>query len=310
MAIDVCINVLFKPLQTALALFSLLRHSGRHIDRIYFHEENKNPPDMHAPLKRLLRDQLECTTLPQYINWHEPVDPSRLGDTAYRHSIRYQWGWERTDKDFLLLIHNDVQFHADIVPPMLAALTGTGEGGDEGAIAVGDIGNCGVCPAHHAAICTKETYWDVRPSHAYLMRLYDRMPPGKNVHPYNEDFPEAFRAAPWPLPHCRVNEWCMLIDMRAARAATAPLGPAMPLGAMASCGRHILDTGARWFRDVSLMGHRCRHFPLAGYMTHRFGHKAMLDEDRYQADELAALKALKKDFRNAWFGVTPTGPSA
>ena len=41
--VSVAINVIGKPIQTALTLLSLVRHCGRHIDKIYFIEENFQP---------------------------------------------------------------------------------------------------------------------------------------------------------------------------------------------------------------------------------------------------------------------------
>ncbi len=38
--VDCVINVCQKPFQTALTLYSLLKHSSQHIDRIFFIEEN------------------------------------------------------------------------------------------------------------------------------------------------------------------------------------------------------------------------------------------------------------------------------
>ena len=41
--VDVAINVYGKPMQTAVALLTLLQHSGQHIGRIWFIEERKQP---------------------------------------------------------------------------------------------------------------------------------------------------------------------------------------------------------------------------------------------------------------------------
>ena len=46
--VDVAINVFGKPAQTALTLFSLLAHSGRWIDRIYFVEERDSINTVYA----------------------------------------------------------------------------------------------------------------------------------------------------------------------------------------------------------------------------------------------------------------------
>lgn len=293
MPIDVFINVLFKPLQTALALLSLLRHSGERLGRVFFIEEPPNHPGQHdallALLHRRLGERLVHYRPAHYLSWHTPADPARLADEAYRLSIRYQYGWERSTADLALIIHNDIEVFGDIASALAANL------GDH--LAIGQIGGCLFCPAHWAGKCTPDTYLSFRPSRAYLLRLYERMPEGRNLHPYNRSLPEEFTPHPWPLPHCRVNEWCLLVNLREARPLTAPLGPAMPLGAMARCGDEIMDTGVRWFRDISLLGRTCRNYPVQDHLTHHpGGHKAMNDFAAYEAGEARAAATLARDY--------------
>lgn len=38
------------------------------------------------------------------------------------------------------------------------------------------------------------------------------------------------------IPECRVNEWCMLVDIDKARPATQPYGKAAPVGALFASG--------------------------------------------------------------------------
>ena len=42
--VDVAINVYGKPYQTLATLKTLMLHSGKHIDKIYFIQESKQPP--------------------------------------------------------------------------------------------------------------------------------------------------------------------------------------------------------------------------------------------------------------------------
>lgn len=136
--IDVLINVCGKPYQTALALLTLERACGRHIDRIYFVEENTKHRDVdihtghHGFVLDRLRDKISYLQ-PEIWNYCFALEPERLADTTYRHAIRYQWGWESTDKDYVLVIHNDAHFHGDVVGAML---DGIGEH-----IAIGHIGS-------------------------------------------------------------------------------------------------------------------------------------------------------------------------
>ena len=120
--VDCAINVFGKPYQTALALLSLLRHSGAHIDTVYFIIEPNSAGNFDPLIARL--PKVVCYTPRDWL-WTNPVDPRRLGDDGYRLSIRYQYAWERSDKRYLFTTHNDCIYIRDIVGAMLAALYGT-----------------------------------------------------------------------------------------------------------------------------------------------------------------------------------------
>lgn len=314
--VDCIINVFGKPCQTALTLFSLLKHSGRHIDKIYFIEEkgdtNKGEGatqvgDMDfivrmgnndALLGKLVEmGKLEYFNPPHWL-WMEPVKREWLADESYRLSQRYQYGWERSDKDFVFITHNDCIYRGDIVGALLGGI------GDN--IAAGHVGQCWNCPASWSGKCNSDKYWDYRPPLEELKRLYHNIEPpaGLRKRPYHlPEFHEQFQKNPWPLPECRVNEWCALINLKEARGITSPLGPAVPFGAhevgtydKAKGGVWILDTAVQWFRDMSLMGRRCRNFPIYDYMEHVTGSSSMRTVDRYMANETKALEILEKEF--------------
>ena len=297
--VDVLINVCGKVYQTALALATLVRESGEHIDRIYFVEENTRlrnvtmPGGHHEWIRQRLGDRIEYLVPPQ---WHYcfELEPQRLADESYRHSIRYQYGWESTDKDHVLIIHNDAVFHADVVGPMLEAM------GDH--IAIGPVGQCWYCPAAFRGLCGPETYMDYRPTYEELRDLYrtTEAPEGALMRAYHLPRLHAmFRGQPWPLPECRVNEWCALVDMRKARDITVPHGRVTPFGAILNVGKQILDVGCQWFREVHVRGFTCAHFDVYRYMHHDVpptGQPTMLDQERNQARELAALERLRREF--------------
>lgn len=314
--VDCIINVFGKPCRTALTLFSLLKHSGRHIDKIYFIEEKPvtgkdnaavsvgnmdfiigmgTQDSLLARLRNMVR--LEYYTPPHWL-WLEPLRRELLRDETYRMCLRYQYGWEKSDKDFVFVTHNDCVYHGDVVGALLGVV--------EDHIAAGHVGQCWNCPASWAGKCNSDTYWDYRPPLAELEQLYHNVapPPGLRKRPYHlPEFHPQFRKRPWPLPECRVNEWCCLINMKIARGLTYPRGPAVPFGAhevgtldIANKGIWILDTAVQWFRDISLMGCRCRNFPIYDYMEHAGGSRSMRTVELYMADENRALKRLEKEF--------------
>ncbi|GFK94250.1 hypothetical protein NNJEOMEG_02092 [Fundidesulfovibrio magnetotacticus] len=291
--IDVAINVLGKPYQTTLTLVSLLRHSWKHIDRIYLAEEAANSPGQSEGLsyvKEKLRAKLTVFN-PRYCHWIRSVDPEKLADDDVRLAVRYQYAWEHSDKDRLLVIHNDCHFRGDVVGAMLEAM------GD--AVAIGDVGACMGCPAHYAGKCGKGRHLDYRPGLEELTALYaahDYSGP-HHVSPMHESlFNEKFRSHPWPLPPCRVNEWCALVDLKAARPLTMPLGSGSPLGAITAMGEYALDTGAEWFHDMHVLGLRAAHFPVEEYLLHGCGHHSMLDPGVYRANEEKARTLLRREY--------------
>jgi len=134
--VDCAINAFGKPYQTALALLSLLRHSGQHIDTVYFITEPSSAGDNAALLARLPK---VVRYAPRHWLWSNPVDERRLDDEDYRLSIRYQYAWERSDKRHLFITHNDCVYTGDIIGAMRERI---GE-----AVAIGRVGMCWNCPA-------------------------------------------------------------------------------------------------------------------------------------------------------------------
>lgn len=299
--VDVLINVFGKPLQTALALLSLLHHCGARIDKIYFHEppatsefEKRN----HAPLLEYLREKIVYFA-PRYWLGRDPTDEKRLSaDEEYRLSIRYQYGWERTDKRHVLLVHNDIEVTGDILGELLANI-GT-------ATAIGEIGQCWWCPAGQNALCSSERYTEFKPTYHQLMYIYNHNMDYTNRRAYNLGLRAEFLDNPWPLPECRVNEWCVLVDMDKAKPATQPFGPATPLGCFIASGVKIgenwdenvnLDTGVQWFRDLNHMGHTFADYPVEKHIVHdRKGSVALGSPEIYVRNEMAAKAKLKEKF--------------
>lgn len=305
--IDVCINVLGKPYQTALSLLSLMRHSGRWIDRIWFVHDNAQATTHLG--RQFILDLLPNIERfePDDWRWINHADFSRMDDASYRHSLRYQYGWEKTDKDWLLLVHNDVNVTGDAVGLLLNAIGGH--------VAAGQIGMCWHCPAHHHGLCAPERYLAYRPDLKEFLAL--AADPGGKVltDVVNYMVCPQLRRKPWPLPTCRVNEWCALVNMAAARPLTMPLGEAHPFGAYVFDGilkeppenqdykefvTHlgvVYDIGVAWFRDMHHRGRTCAHVDLSGVLDHWWGVRTRYDPQLYLKNELRARRILEADYR-------------
>ncbi len=298
--IDVLINVFSKPWQTALSLLSLLKHSSQHIDKIYFHEERATSEferKNHKNLLNFLQDRIVYFN-PTYWLSSETTDESRLVEEEYRLSMRYQYGMENSDKKYVLLIHNDIEVVGDIVGELLAGIGS--------ATAIGELGQCWWCPAGQMGYCTQHNYREFKPKYHQLMYIYNKNMDYQKRRAYNLGLKQEFWEEPWPLPECRVNEWCMLVDLEKARPATMPYGTAIPLGSMVASGAKIgedwehvvnLDTGVQWFRDLSLAGHEFAHYPIEKYVIHdRRGKASLSSAEKYVTGEAQARSKLQKNY--------------
>lgn len=299
--VDVLIHVFAKPFQTALSLLSLLRCSGEHIDKIYFHEEpytSEFERKNHEALLNYLGDRIIHYPVPEWIGG-KMADVTKIhSDEAYRLSLRYQYGFEHTQKKYALLIHNDILVTTDPLGPMLEQI---GE-----ATAIGEIGQCWWCPAGQGGLCSSKNYTSYRPSYDELMRIYNEGMDYTQRRAYNHGLNDELRTQPWPLPECRVNEWCMLINIEKAKPDTLPLGRAMPIGAHLPSGARIgenwdedvlLDTGVKWFYDLNHLGHSFADFPIEDYIVHdRRGTVALGDAELYIRNEIMAKARLAKEY--------------
>lgn len=296
--VDVALQIFGKPYQTALCLASFMRHMGDLVRTVFFVLEPARPGFDALEVERLAGfvPRMRPVMTPLWLRV-KPLEAERLREDAYRHSLRYQYAWENSDADCLFVLHNDMEFRGDVLTPMLAALPGY--------VAVGPVGQCWNCPASRAEIvaacgvnggvpCRPEAYGDFRCSAGELHALYrEARASGMRLRvPGHRRFGDEYERRPWPLPECRVNEWCCLVDLRVARAATLPLGQARPFG----CYLPYQDLGVAWFRDMHQQGMRARHFALPAYARHRVGHQALFDEAQYRAAEADAAAVLARDY--------------
>ncbi|MEO6285132.1 MAG: hypothetical protein ABIN80_07275 [Dyadobacter sp.] len=284
-SVDVAISAYGKPYQTAVTLFSLLKHSGQWIDKIYFVEERKQPEPVDF---QFIYDHIGSQLIhykPFFWFWYNKVHSSFQKFRPYRQSIRYQYGWEKTDKDYLLLLHNDVYFTGDLVGEYLRNI-----GEHTG---IGKIGQCWNCPAFSANMCDGKNYTTYRPDYQEIMNLSNQFP-GPRSHKY-ADVMKADKI--WPLPECRLNEYVAMVNMKYARPATVPFGKATPIGV-----HNRIDTGVEWFYMLNNAGHTFTHFDYEPYAIHSWvslknaGHEALFNKELYQYEESVALQCLKDEF--------------
>ncbi|MBQ9405442.1 MAG: hypothetical protein IJU37_01730 [Desulfovibrio sp.] len=300
---DVAVNIFAKPFQTSLSLLSLLQHSGQHVGMVWLqYEPYGSQYDSISPyaIAQYLRLNIgdRCQVFqPDYWLDLNAADPARLDDAPYRLGIRYQYAFEHSQSRKLFLMHNDIYVFNDVLGFMRSVM-GT-------AIAVGQLGQCWNCPAHHAELvrkvlhrsaCVPEAYQDFRTDYEQLCLLYKQAQArGIFVRPYDQGFRGIFDRQPWPLPECRINEWACLLDLERSRPLCLPKGTILPPGAYRQCGPICLDIGVEWFRGMHAHGMYARHVDLRRHLKHWVG-TGKVTARRYLMAEENALQILEAKY--------------
>jgi hypothetical protein len=281
--VDVCINVFGKPYQTLVTLKSLLEHSGDHIDKIFFIEESKQPKgyDFNIIKNNLKYKNME-RYVPKYHFWVHKTETFKCNfDTDYRLSLRYQYGLEKTNKKHLLIIHNDVLFTGDVVSTLVSEI------GDN--FSIGNVGQCWNCPLNYEGICSGEK----------LNENLNNNIPYEDVINYVNKYPETRtytqyrnnidKINPLPMPECRINEWCQLVDVEKYKKEVIPNGEVVPLG-----GYYGMDIGDVWFKQMIGKGYNFKHFDINKVCKHGYfsevgnGHTSLFNQKMYDEDEKRA----------------------
>ncbi|WP_031526725.1 hypothetical protein [Dyadobacter crusticola] len=285
-SVDVAINAYGKPYQTAMTLLTLMKESGQWINKIYFVEETKQPePSNFKFVLDYLGDKIVYYKPSLWLWTGNLKFRILLKLPFFRRAIRYQYAWEKSKAKYLLVIHNDVYFKADLVKEYLQQIGSTS--------GIGRIGQCWGCPAFEAKLCNPEIYTQYKPGYQELLQLATEYPQARTS-TYTEVVDPA---TPWPLPECRLNEYVAMIDLEKTRKDTLPVGKGSAFGSY-----DRLDVGVKWFADMNNLGHSFRHFDYDPYATHSWislknaGHDALFNQDLYKYEESVALQQLVDEF--------------
>jgi hypothetical protein len=289
--IDVCLNVFGKPYQTIITLKSLLKHSSQHIDKIYLIEEEKQPNDYNF---ELIKNEVNYDGLirfkPKQFLWILVTDFNLYHkDNDYKMSLRYEYGLNNTDKSHMLLIHNDVLFQKDIVGELLNE--------DENLFGIGRVGQCWNCPLFSENLCSGDRL------EKNLVNNFNYDDISKLVDKYNTSRTYIKKnhidtKKPLPLPECRINEWCMLINVDLYRKEVLEDKRVVPFG-----GYFIMDIGDLWFKQMVDLGYKFKNFDIDKYITHAYfsdtgnGHQSLFNAKKYELEEVEAKKHYEKNFK-------------
>lgn len=253
--VDVCINVYGKPWQTLCTLKTLMLHSGEHIDKIYFIEEKNQPYDDSVSWVVNYFDNIIKYQPEKYVFIKTNVDKNNFHDVL---NIRYQYGIEYTDKNFIFITHNDVLYTADIIGDMLNKI------GDS--IGIGEIGQCWNCPANIDKMCGYGKFNDWNPIKSDVQKL--ELPYIRTYeHMINKETIK-------PMPECRLNEWACLLNVNLVKSDTTYF-----FGQYGG-----IDLGSIWFHDMYNKGYTFvdyRDNYIHGYWANNAGYPTQLNHSSY-----------------------------
>lgn len=292
MKVDVCVNVFGKPYQTLVTLKSLIENCGENIDKIYYVEEVSQPQGYDF---EIIKNNLGYKNIERYVPKHHLFIGNSdkfkaLVDPNYRLSLRYQYGLEKTNKKYLLIIHNDILFTDNIVSELISNI------GD--CFTIGDIGQCWNCPLKKENICDG----DLLEENIEKKISFEEILSHINKHPSSRTATHGRRfidkSRPLPLPECRVNEWCALIDVEKYRKESVPNGDVHPFG-----GYFGIDLADIWFKEMVHKGYKFKHYNIYKSCTHAFfsevghGHSALFNKKMYDSDEERAKEYFKTKYQ-------------
>ncbi|MBO0938228.1 hypothetical protein J2I47_16875 [Fibrella sp. HMF5335] len=302
--VDVAVIIYGKPYNTIVAIKTLLDQSRQHIDKIYLSYEYQQPHNdwggLHKIIDYFKEDPVEFVIhRPTYFLAPDTHDVERTRtDERYRQSIMFQYALEKTDKPYLCVIHNDLLFHRDMIGDMLAIYDR-----DPGLTGIGSIGQCWSCPASmfYTKRCTSTTMRQYVPSKQEAIALHR----DNNTLRKALDIEVIESGRVHPLPECRLNEYCALINIDIYRANTLPIGDVGCYGG----GWRGADMATVFFHDMFNRGFRFQHIVLEEYLTHAAfddsgsGSAAYGKAERYWLSEQHAREYIDATYpRKAKFG--------
>ena len=257
MKIDVAINSYKKPESLIYTLMTLKKVAGDMIDTVYINDDlsgngvcdiYRSPAirEYFKPWKINVRENIQNVGLkqvyvrgyyPNYMDWKYLLKRwPRFWRKKFNHNredIRYQYAIDHTDKEYLLIVHDDVRFIKNVIPVFFEAFQK-----DPELMITGELGQCWRCK--FANFCHSEDilkgkypskYWPCTPNK--LIEKPENYSPEQGI-----DYA------------CRINEWCCMLNVKKALAATeesrAFFGNMYP---------HA-DTAAYWFAESVRLGYK------------------------------------------------------
>lgn len=216
MKIDVAVQSYKKPESLIYTLLTLHRHSRDKIDVVWINDDRSGGQVLDAYRElaasgaldpwqvRVRENTCRMGWWVSFVRGYKPAYLSlgfkikRMAWNLYKNGsiyvekedIRYQWAITNTDKKYLLVIHDDIEFRGDIASVYLQSIRAR-----KGVTIVGDLGQCWRCDFQAQGCSPQKLLGGYRPSPIW---------PSTQLNPDSHA---------WA---CRINEWSALLDVQAA----------------------------------------------------------------------------------------------
>lgn len=248
--IDVAVQSYKKPESLIYTLLTLKKYCGNHIDRIYIQDDCSGNRTIEKYTSSKFQEAMSPIAIEVYENaqncsiyYYEQKAAKKLHNKVFyllyqlrnitpkiieREDVRYQHAIDTTDKNYLMLIHDDIEFTGDVIQLYLDNIT------DSTAI-IGDLGQCWRCPL--SSRCNPQLINNgIYPKHSCwpITYCFDSL---KNISKYK-----------FEKRACRINEWCCLINVEIAKKLAKD---SIFFGAYEDLG----DIGAYWFDEIIKRGY-------------------------------------------------------
>lgn len=301
MKIDVAVQSYRKPESLIYTLFSLHRHSRDAIDTVWINDDRsggevlehyRRLEESGALLPWKIRIRENTRRVGWWVAFVRGYRPTYAGfwfrfkrmawnwyknRSVYvlKEDLRYQWALSSTEKKYLLVIHDDIEFKRDIVSVYLASIQAA-----KNRAIVGDLGQCWRCDFSSQGCNPEKLLAGYRPS-----PLWPSTKVKANSHAWA----------------CRINEWSALLNVKVAKDIAE-----QEKVFFGNCDANG-DTSAYWFSRVVQAGYsfddpvptaECRLSYYKHWDGGITGHSAWVDQGKGKTsyDGVRLRRDLKSEF--------------
>lgn len=308
--IDVAVQSYKKPESMVYTLLSLKKYCGDLIDTIYINDDCSNDGTVEHYMTKELKNRMKPIKIKTRVNtknssytvtlltkemWkkkklkekmqlvgHKTIKRLVFHDTS--DNVRYQWAINNTDKKYLFLIHDDIKFYDNVLKLYYEIIKE-----NKNMAIIGDLGGCEDCEFGPCGeTCSPEKILKGK----FPCGSYPITGEKKNL---------LLKILGRSNRHCRINEWCALVNVNIAKEIFDKYG--IYFGNYEKGG----DVGTYFFEKIIRLGYdftdplptpqKRKKYYLHWWQGHQ-GHDIWRQTAEYQREYI--IKCLKDEFDYEW----------